>query len=126
MSITRALCDRLAKILHGKGQHENNQCSIMIKRNLNAKILGKKYDTEHEVVMQSLKNGRSLNTGEIVLLQREVQSFVRGATRLNLRVTAVHNHWLLEKPRLIYVHVESVEHPVVFARKLALLLKNLK
>lgn len=126
MAITEALCNRLARILGGKGTHENNQCSIMVKRNLNAKILGRKYDTEHEIVIQSLKNGKSLNTGEIVLLQREVQSFVRQAVRLGLRVTAVHNHWLFDTPRLMYVHVESVENPIIFARKLASILKRLK
>ncbi|WP_274363423.1 DUF1259 domain-containing protein [Paenibacillus thermotolerans] len=95
-------------------------------RKLNATILGKKYDTEHEIVVQSLKNGKSLNTGEITLLQREVQRFVRKATRLGLRVSAVHNHWLFDKPRLMYVHVESVENPIRFARKMAVLLRGLK
>jgi len=126
MAITKSLCKRLARILGGKGQHDDNQCSIMVKRNLNARILGKKYDTEHEIVIQSLKRGRSLNTGEITLLQREVQSFVRQAVRRKLKVTAVHNHWLFDKPRLMYVHVESVENPIVFARKLAAILKRLK
>ncbi|BFH62624.1 MULTISPECIES: DUF1259 domain-containing protein [Paenibacillus] len=126
MAITESLCRRLAQILGGKGQHENNECSIMVKRNLNAKILGKKYDTEHEIVIQSLKNGKSLNTGEITLLQREVQQFIRQAARLGLKVTAVHNHWLFDTPRLMYVHVESVENPIVFARKLASIIKRLK
>ncbi|GIP22819.1 DUF1259 domain-containing protein [Paenibacillus sp. J22TS3] len=126
MGITETLCRRLARILGGKGQHESNECSITVKRNLNATILGKKYDTEHEIVIQSLKNGKSLNTGEITLLQREVQSFIRQAVKLGLKVTAVHNHWLFDKPRLMYVHVESVENPIVFARKLASLIRRLK
>jgi len=126
MAITEALCNRLAKILGGKADHEDNECSIMVKRNLNARILGKKYDTEHEIVIQSLKNGKSLNTGEITLLQREVQGFVKQAIKLGLKVTAVHNHWLFDTPRLMYVHVESVENPIVFANKLASILKKLK
>jgi len=126
MPVTEALCRRLAQILGGSGQHQKDECSIMVKRNLNAKILGKKYDTEHEIVIQSLKNGKSLNTGEITLLQREVQQFVKSAVRLGLRVTAVHNHWLFDTPRLMYVHVESVENPIIFARKLASILKRLK
>lgn len=126
MPITAALCRRLAQILGGKEQHEDDECSITVKRNLNAKILGKKYDTEHEIVIQSLKNGRTLNTGEITLLQREVQFFVKQAIKQGLRVTAVHNHWLFDKPRLMYVHVETVENPIVFANKLASILKKLK
>ncbi|WP_336787967.1 DUF1259 domain-containing protein [Paenibacillus sp. MMO-177] len=126
MAVTESLCLRLARILGGKGQHEKDECTIMVKRSLNAKILGKKYDTEHEITIQSLKNGKSLNTAEITLLQREVQHFVRNAVRLGLKVTAVHNHWLFDKPRLMYVHVESVENPIVFAKKLASILKSLK
>ncbi|MDN4070247.1 DUF1259 domain-containing protein [Paenibacillus vini] len=126
MAVTESLCRRLAKILGGKGQHEKDECSITVKRNLGAKILGKKYDTEHEIVIQSLKNGKSLNTGEITLLQREVQQFIRKATKLGLKVTAVHNHWLFDSPRLMYVHVESVENPIVFAKKLASIIKELK
>lgn len=126
MPITAALCRRLAQILGGKEQHEDDECSITVKRNLNAKILGRKYDTEHEIVIQSLKNGRTLNTGEITLLQREVQFFVKQAIKQRLKVTAVHNHWLFDKPRLMYVHVESVENPIVFANKLASILQKLK
>ncbi|GIP39323.1 hypothetical protein J31TS4_26030 [Paenibacillus sp. J31TS4] len=126
MAVTKSLCLRLAKILGGTGQHQNDECSITVKRNLNAKILGKKYDTEHEIVIQSLKNGKSLNTGEITLLQREVQQFLKEAVKVGLKVSAVHNHWLFDSPRLMYVHVESVENPIVFAEKLASILKRLK
>ena len=126
MGVSEALCRQLARILGGKEQHEDNQCTIMVKRNLNARILGRPYDTEHEIVIQSLKNGKTLNTGEITLLQREVQFFVRRAVRLGLRVTAVHNHWLFDKPRLMYVHVESVQNPIRFARNLASILRSLK
>ncbi|RUS48796.1 DUF1259 domain-containing protein [Cohnella sp. AR92] len=125
MAITEALCQRLARILGGKGDHEDNECTIMVKRKLNASILGRKYDTEHEIAIQSLKNGKSLNTAEITLLQNEVQFFVRNAVKLRLKVTAVHNHWLFDKPRLMYVHVESVENPIVFAKKLAAIIKKL-
>jgi hypothetical protein len=67
MAISKQLCNRLARILGGKGTHQKDECSIMIKRNLNARILGKKYDTEHEIMIQSLSNGKSLNTGELTV-----------------------------------------------------------
>lgn len=125
MAVTESLCRRLANILGGTGQHQKDECTIMVKRNLNAKILGKKYDTEHEIVIQSLKNGKSLNTAEITLLQREVQFFVKQAVKLGLKVTAIHNHWLFDSPRLMYVHVETVENPIIFSRKLASIIKKL-
>lgn len=126
MKIPKSLCDRLAKILGGTGM-SNDTCSIMVKRNLKARILGKKYDTEHEIVIQSLdRNGNTLNTGEITLLQREVQKFIDAARRQGLKVTALHNHWLFDTPRLMYVHVETVEPPIQFAKKLRRALNVLK
>ena len=126
MNISKSLCDRLAAILGGKGTSDGKSCSIMIERKLNAKILGRDYETEHEITIQSLKNGTTLNTGEITLLQSEVQRFTSAARKQGFKVTAIHNHWLFEKPRLMYLHLESVENPVTFARKLRSALNVLK
>ncbi|WP_103110636.1 DUF1259 domain-containing protein [Brevibacillus reuszeri] len=126
MKIPKSLCNRLAKILGGTGM-SNDTCSIMVKRNLNATILGKKYDTEHEIVIQSLDSrGNTLNTAEITLLQRDVQKFINAARRQGLRITALHNHWLFDNPRLMYLHIETVEPPIQFAKKLRRALNVLK
>lgn len=126
MNISKSLCDRLAAILGGKGTSDGKSCSIMIERKLNAKILGRNYETEHEITIQSLKNGTTLNTAEITLLQSEVQRFNSAARKQGFKVTAIHNHWLFEKPRLMYLHLETVENPVTFARKLRAALNVLK
>ncbi|WP_306431050.1 DUF1259 domain-containing protein [Paenibacillus sp. XY044] len=42
------------------------------------------------------------------------------------RLAAIHNHWLFEKPRLMYLHLETVGNPVTFARKLRTALNVLK
>lgn len=49
MKISKELCDRLAKILGGTGMSDGKSCSIMVERKLNAKILGRDYETEHEI-----------------------------------------------------------------------------
>lgn len=126
MNISKSLCDRLAAIIGGKGTSDGKSCSIMIERKLNAKILGRNYETEHEITIQSLKNGTTLNTAEITLLQSEVQRFTSAARKQGFKVTAIHNHWLFEKPRLMYLHLETVENPVTFARKLRAALHVLK
>jgi len=126
MKIPKSLCNRLAKILGGTGM-SNDTCSITVNRNLNARILGKKYDTEHEIVIQSLDSrGNTLNTAEITLLQRDVQKFINAARRQGLRITALHNHWLFDNPRLMYLHIETVEPPIQFAKKLRRALNVLK
>ncbi|MGG3312142.1 DUF1259 domain-containing protein [Paenibacillus lautus] len=81
MKISKALCNRLASILGGTGMSNGKSCSSMIDRKLNARILGKKYETEHEVTIQSLHNGTTLNTGEITLLQSEVQRFTEAVRK---------------------------------------------
>nr|WP_259392112.1 DUF1259 domain-containing protein [Paenibacillus thiaminolyticus] len=81
MKISESLCNRLAKILGGKGMSDGKSCTIMVERKLNARILGRRYETEHEITIQSLKNGTTLNTGEITLLQSEVQRFINAARK---------------------------------------------
>jgi hypothetical protein len=37
--------------------------------------------------------------------------------RSKLRHRFSHNHWLFDQPRLMYIHFESLENPIRFARK---------
>jgi hypothetical protein len=48
------------------------------------------------------QNGQTLNLGEL--------------RRRGITVTAFHNDWLFEEPRLIYMHWEKVGDPFEFAR----------
>ena len=54
--------------------------------------------------------------GETVILQREVNRFISALRNRGIIVTALHNHWLFDKPRLMYMHWEQVSDPVEFAR----------
>ncbi|WP_338472725.1 DUF1259 domain-containing protein [Niallia sp. XMNu-256] len=112
------LCEKLARILKGTPFHEDGECTIMIERDLDVEILGKPYKTEHEITVQSLEHGESLNTGELVVLQKEVNPLLVALKKQGFLVTAIHNHWLFDKPKLMYIHIESVDEPVEFAKKL--------
>lgn len=59
---------------------------------------------------------RTLNLGEAVLRQREVNTVMRVLRRRGIKVTALHNHWLFEVPRLMYMHWEAVMDPARFLR----------
>ncbi|MEC5186353.1 hypothetical protein GGQ77_000084 [Geobacillus thermodenitrificans] len=61
--------------------------------------------------------GNALNLGETVLLQEEVNPLLRELKKRGITVTAVHNHWLFERPRAMYMHFQSIEPPLEFARK---------
>jgi hypothetical protein len=65
--------------------------------------------------MLSFENN-GLNLGETVLLQKEVNPMLDALRKRGLIVTAFHNHWLFEEPRLMYMHWEDVEmDPFEFA-----------
>jgi len=48
--------------------------------------------------------------------RREINPFLTALRRRGIIVTAVHNHWLFENPRLMYMHWENVGDPFPFAR----------
>lgn len=41
-------------------------------------------------------------------------------------ITALHNHWLFDNPRIMYIHFESIEPPLSFAKKVAKAFETLK
>lgn len=63
------------------------------------------------------RQGRALCLGETVILQKEINPFVSRLRKHGIKVTAIHNHWLFDKPRLMYIHFESIDRPLQFARK---------
>jgi len=60
------------------------------------------------------------------ILQEEINPFVDKLREANIKVTAIHNHWLFENPRLFYIHFESIGHPIIFAKHVADALAVLK
>lgn len=63
--------------------------------------------------------GNALNLGETVILQEEINPFVSALRQRGIEVTAIHNHWLLTNPVLMFIHFKSIEPPLVFAQKSA-------
>ncbi|MTV51016.1 DUF1259 domain-containing protein [Heliobacillus mobilis] len=118
-------CKQFAQILKGKViASKNRLCVVQRIRNIKATVLNRR--TRSPLVKAALfsfespdKQGRTLNLGETVILQREINPFISVLRRNKIKVTALHNHWLFEKPRLFYIHFESKEKPLRFARKVA-------
>ena len=126
------VCDRFAEILGAKVlSRENNVCTVTFMRNINAEILGRR--TRSPLALSALfsfecpdNEVRTLNLGETVILQNEINDFISVLRREGITVTALHNHWLFENPRLMYIHFESIDRPLDFARKVAEALKVLR
>ncbi|MEI4830240.1 DUF1259 domain-containing protein [Bacillus sp. FJAT-53711] len=129
--MAKTLCGELAKILKGEAEQKNDVCMVTREReDLRVTILG--HPTHSEMVIslefsfEPISNrNETLNLAELVLLQEEVNPFLQAIKKSDeIKVSAIHNHWLFEKPRLIYVHLESVQDPVEFAKEVARALKK--
>ncbi|MGG2066613.1 MULTISPECIES: DUF1259 domain-containing protein [unclassified Bacillus (in: firmicutes)] len=129
--MAKTLCKELAKILKGEAQQKNDVCMVTRERkDLDVTILG--HPTHSEMVIsfefsfEPVSNrNETLNLAELVFLQDEVNPFLHAIKKNDeIKVSAIHNHWLFERPRLIYVHLESVQDPVEFAKEVARALKK--
>lgn len=122
--MSRQLCDRLARIIGGTGRVTNRACVVQTLRRLNVRILGRRSRSPLTLpfalsVESRDSRGRTLNLGETVILEREINPFVSELRKRGIIVTAIHNHWLFQNPSFKYIHWESIDNPVAFAQKSA-------
>nr|WP_263328568.1 DUF1259 domain-containing protein [Neobacillus sp. Marseille-Q6967] len=116
------LCEEFHEILGGMSTFENGICTVMNSRtNIMARILGRRSRSfltlPQMFVFESLTpDGRALCSGETVILQEELNPFISRLREHNIIVTAFHNHWLFENPRLMFIHWEKIDNPLNFAR----------
>ncbi|MED3573843.1 DUF1259 domain-containing protein [Cytobacillus praedii] len=113
-------CQQLADIIGGEVITAAPVCVVQRLRNINATILGRRtrspLSLPFALSFENNKNGRTLNLGETVIRQNEINPFLSALRRRGITVTAVHNHWLFDKPRLMYMHWENIGDPFVFAQ----------
>jgi hypothetical protein len=67
---------------------------------------------------QGLTDGKAAITGDFVLLDKEVNPVARTLRQQGIDVTAIHNHGLLDTPRLFYMHFWAVDEPARLATAL--------
>ncbi|MBN3526511.1 DUF1259 domain-containing protein [Paenibacillus apiarius] len=117
------LCNQFAAILGGEHQVVPGPvCFVNRARRVNATILGRRTTSPlvgHQLFsFESLDTqGRALCLGETAVFQNQANRLIRNLQRNGITVTALHNHWLNERPRLMYIHWESIDNPIAFARK---------
>ncbi|SYX83890.1 DUF1259 domain-containing protein [Paenibacillus alvei] len=119
----RRLCNQFSRILGGEHEIDPGPvCFVSRARNLKATILGRR--TTSPLVRYQLfsfesldRSGRALCLGETALFQNQANRLIRNLQRNGITVTALHNHWLKDNPRLMYIHWESIDNPIDFARK---------
>lgn len=120
MAKRASLCEQFARIIRGQSGFAGGKCVSTINRTrLKATILGKRFRVTSSFSFESLNRntGRALCLGRAAFLEKEVNRFITAIRRQGIKVSSVHNEWLFDRPRLIYVNIEAVERPLAFARK---------
>lgn len=119
--LSTSTCQKLADIIGGDVITSTPACVVQRLRNINATILGRRTRSPlalpFALSFENNINGKTLNLGETVILQREINPFLSALRNRGITVTALHNHWLFEEPRLMYMHWENVGDPFEFARE---------
>jgi hypothetical protein len=67
---------------------------------------------------QAVADGKAAITGDFVLIDKEVNPVARTLRQHGIDVTAIHNHGLLDIPRLFYMHFWAVDVPAKLAQGL--------
>lgn len=100
---------------------QNGVCTISVQRSIQATII--EQPTRSALALNALfsfenvdRNGNALCLGETVLRANEVNPFMTALRRAGITVTALHNHWLFEQPRLMFMHWQAFMNPETFAR----------
>src|SRR3989454_5130262 len=69
------------------------------------------------VAMTKGDQGNDVLMGDLVLLQGEVNPVMSALLQHGLDVTALHNHFFWEEPRIFYMHIHGHGKPADLARK---------
>jgi hypothetical protein len=69
------------------------------------------------IAMTHGSGGQDVLMGDLVLLQDEVNPVMSALLENGLDVTALHNHFFWEEPRLFYMHVHGAGTPADLARR---------
>jgi Domain of Unknown Function (DUF1259) len=115
--INASTCQQLADIIGGMVVTATPVCVVQRLRNIRATILDRRTRSPLALPFALSFENNGLNLGESVILQREINPLLSAFRRRGIIVTAVHNHWLFDEPRLMYMHWENVGmDPFEFAR----------
>jgi hypothetical protein len=67
---------------------------------------------------QPVGDGKAAITGDFVLIDKEVNTVARTLQQNGIDVTAIHNHALMDTPRLFYMHFWATDDAAKLARGL--------
>src|SRR5947199_3402704 len=113
--------DAVLKTLGKQGDHKSGVLKVNIPRNdLKVTIDGAATPTPFGfggwLAMTKGDGGNDVMMGDLVLLEDEVNPVISALLDNGLDVTALHNHFFFESPRIFYMHVHGHGKPDDLAR----------
>jgi hypothetical protein len=105
-----------------QGDYKANVLKVNIPRNdVSVTVAGVKTPTPFGfggwVAMTKGSGGMDVMMGDLVLTQDEVNPVMSALLDNGIEVTALHNHFLRDEPRMFYMHVHAHGTPADLARK---------
>src|SRR5438067_4643419 len=103
---------QVLKLVGGSGDYKANVLKVNIPRNdLHMKIAGYSVPTPFGFggwfAMTKGEGGEDVLMGDLVLTQEEVNPVMSALLDHGLEVTALHNHFFWDEPRVFYMHVHG-------------------
>lgn len=113
--------DQVLKALGKSGDFKANVLKVNIPRNdLKVTVAGVATPTPFGFggwLAMTKGNGGDVMMGDLVLTQEEVNPVMSALLDNGLEVTALHNHFFFEEPRIFYMHVMGHGSPADLAKK---------
>lgn len=112
----------IARLLGGQGEQQpGGVFKILLPRNdLNVSIQGAKLNpAAYSSHVEFLGDGKeAMVMGDLVLTQNEVNEVMPNLSENNIDITAIHNHFLGETPRLVQIHIHAAGDPQKIAKNI--------
>ena len=114
--------ENVLKYLDRKGDYKDNVLKVNLPRNdLKVNISGVATPTPFGfggwIAMTKATGGQVVMMGDLVLLQEEVNPVMSALLDNGLDVTALHNHFFWEEPRIFFMHIHGHGKAADLARK---------
>src|SRR6266700_8197499 len=113
---------QVLKIVGKTGDYKSNVLKVNVPRNdLHVKVAGFAVPTPFGFggwfAMTKGDGGEEVMMGDLVLTQDEVNPVMSALLENGIEVTALHNHFFWDEPRMFYMHVHAHGTPAELARK---------
>ena len=121
MNNFHSICEQFSKILNGKNTINQDGCSVSLHRNFKVMVQGRpsRSVVPAGIMFESLdQSGNALCLAEIAILEEEIPRFMVSIVKQGMIISALHNHWLYTEPSIMYIHIQSIEPPLNFAKKM--------